>query len=87
MITATVPRPDVRMNEQMNNLGVGLPQTFDQIDQIRSVNDVMITLDRIRVLRSKCLEENVSPKDLDDICWLLDWAYNFLLRCDISGAV
>lgn len=87
MITATVPRPEVRMNEQMNNLEVGLPQTFDQLREIKTVNDVMITLNRIRVLRAKCMEENVSPKDLDDVCWLLDWAYNYLLRCDIMGAV
>lgn len=66
---------------------ITMPQTFDQISEIRTVNDVMITLDRIRVLRAKCLDETLTPKDMDDICWLLDWAYNRLLNCDISGAV
>lgn len=66
---------------------ITMPQNFDQISEIRTVNDVMITLDRIRVLRSKCLDETLTPKDMDDICWLLDWAYNRLLNCDISGAV
>lgn len=66
---------------------ITMPQTFDQISEIRTVNDVMIALDRIRVLRAKCLDETLTPKDMDDICWLLDWAYNRLLNCDISGAV
>lgn len=66
---------------------ITMPETFDQISEIKTVKDAVITLDRIRVLRAKCLDETVTPKDMDDICWLLDWASAFLLNCDISGAV
>lgn len=64
-----------------------MPQNFDQISEIRTVNDAIITLDRIRVLRSKCLDDTLTPKDMDDICWLLDWTYNHLLICDVYGAI